>query len=507
MSKFNNELKESETKYLNLINNILDILVELNLDLTITYINSQVYDLLGYSSEELIGKNFIDHIHPNEMTKINEIINYAIKKNKQISIELNVKHKKGQYIQFLGKGQLFNDNTHVKIVLLLRPVIGLKENQQLLMESYKKYRKIIENIEDGYFEVDLRGNYTYVNDYTCRYLGIPKKELLGKNYTTLVDKDTIEEIYKIFNNVYENDLPKGTFESQVLRSDGSLRTFEGSFYLRYDSSGRKVGFYGFTRDITEKKEAEKKLKQSEKKFREAYNRAELYKDLFYHDINNILTNIGISIELSENYLNDPERETDIKEIYDLLKKQFVRGKKLVTNVQKLSSLDAAEKSLKSIDAIKVLKDAINIIRTNKRIRDIDISIDSFKDEIFIQANDLLMDIFENLLINALNYNDKSKVEILIRISKKLEKSISFIKFEFIDNGIGISDEKKRGIFQERFFKEKGSKGMGFGLTLVKKILESYGGKIWVEDRVKGDYTQGANFIFLIREIASNLELN
>jgi len=504
MSKFKNELQVSKTRYLNLINNILDILVELNLDLTIKYINSQVYELLGYSSEELLGKRFIDIIHPNEMTKINEIINHAIKKNEPISAELNVQHKKGYYIQFSGKGQLVEDNTHAKIVLLLRDITEIKENQQKLMESDKKYREIIENIEDGYFEVDLLGNYTYVNDYISRYLGISKEELLGKSYTTQLDKDTIEEVFEIFHNVYENDLPKGTFESQVLSSDGVPRTFEGSFYLRYDSSGKKVGFYGFTRDITEKKEAEKKLKQSERQFREAYNRAELYKDLFYHDINNILTNIGISIELSENYLNEPERETDIKEIYDLLKKQFARGKKLVSNVQKLSSLDISEKSFKNIDVIKVLKDSINFIRANKRIRDIDISIDSFQDEIFIEANDLLIDIFENLLINALNYNDKSKVEILIKISKELENGRSYIKFEFIDNGIGISEEKKKVIFQERFIKEKGSKGMGFGLTLVKKILERYGGKIWVEDRVKGDYTKGANFIFLIPEIESNL---
>ena len=61
----------------------------------------------------------------------------------------------------------------------------------------------------------------------------------------------------------------------------------------------------------------------------------------------------------------------------------------------------------------------------------------------------------------------------------------------------ISDKKKKVIFEERFNKDKGSKGLGFGLTLVKKIIESYGGKIWIEDRVKEDYTKGTNFIFLI----------
>ena len=500
MGKFNNELKESEMRYFNLINSILDILVELNLDLTITYINPQVYSLLGYSSEEIIGKSSIDFIHPDDMPRIMEILNKVIKKNDNISTELKIKNKKGYYIPVSAKGRLVEYNTQAKIVVLLRDITQIKENQLRLMESDKKYREIIENIEDGYFEVDLQGNYTYINDYISRYLGISKNELLGKSYSSYLDGDTIKEVYEIFNNVYKNNLPKGTFESQVIRKDGEKRTFEGSFYLRYDSSGRKVGFYGFTRDITEKKEVEKKLKQSEKQFREAYNRAELLKDLFYHDINNILTNISMSIELSEIYLKEPEREDDIEELYALIKQQFARGAKLVNNVQKLSSLEISEKSFKTIDGIKVLKDAINFVMANKRTRDIDIAIDSFQDEVIIQVDDLLIDIFENLLINALNYNDKPKVEILIKVSKELQKNMNFIKFEFMDNGIGISEEKKKVIFHERFNKEKGSRGMGFGLTLVKKILESYGGKIWVEDRVKGDYTKGANFIFLIPDI-------
>ena len=69
--------------------------------------------------------------------------------------------------------------------------------------------------------------------------------------------------------------------------------------------------------------------------------------------------------------------------------------------------------------------------------------------------------------------------------------------EFIDNGIGISDKRKEIIFQEGIESEKGTKGMGFGLSLVKKIIDKYNGKIWIEDRIKGDYTKGSNFVILI----------
>ncbi len=373
-------------------------------------------------------------------------------------------------------------------------------------EPDKRYRGIIENIEDGYFEVDLQGNYTYVNDYICRYIGFSKKQLIGKSYTSMLNKKTYKEVYEIFNLVYKNNLPKGTFESKVIRNDGQERTFEGTFYLRYDTSGKKVGFYGFTRDISEKKlveekikESVQKLKKSEEKYREAYNRAELYKDLFYHDINNILSNIKLSIDISEKYLNEPGKEKEIKDLYELIKGQFARGTKLITNVRKLSNLENLEKSLKSVKAIKVLEEAIKFIQNSRSSKDINIRIITSEKKIITRANEFLIDVFDNILINAVNYNENPKKEVLIKISRQTKVNIGYIKFEFIDNGIGISDKRKEVIFQEGFSKEKGSKGMGFGLTLVKKIIESYKGEIWIEDRVNGDYSHGSNFVFLIPE--------
>ena len=69
--------------------------------------------------------------------------------------------------------------------------------------------------------------------------------------------------------------------------------------------------------------------------------------------------------------------------------------------------------------------------------------------------------------------------------------------EFKDNGIGISDYRKNNIFERGSRKRYKSKGMGLGLSLVRKIIDTYNGDIWVEDRVKGDYKQGSNFVVLI----------
>ena len=73
----------------------------------------------------------------------------------------------------------------------------------------------------------------------------------------------------------------------------------------------------------------------------------------------------------------------------------------------------------------------------------------------------------------------------------------YIKIEFKDNGIGISDSRKVSIFERGNRRYQKSRGMGLGLSLVKKVIDLYQGKIWVEDRVKGDYKQGSNFVLLI----------
>ncbi|MHA1104648.1 MAG: sensor histidine kinase [Promethearchaeota archaeon] len=117
----------------------------------------------------------------------------------------------------------------------------------------------------------------------------------------------------------------------------------------------------------------------------------------------------------------------------------------------------------------------------------------------VYANELLQQIFDNILINAIKYNDNSLVEIHIRISKEMGETGSYIKMEFLDNGLGIQDNQKKVIFKEGYHHLKGSKGMGVGLSLVSEILKSYNGMIFVEDKVKGDYKKGSNFIILLPE--------
>jgi len=148
----------------------------------------------------------------------------------------------------------------------------------------------------------------------------------------------------------------------------------------------------------------------------------------------------------------------------------------------------------------ILDKSITFLRNIFQNKDVNIQLNLPNEKLFLQANELLQDVFENILINAVRYNESSTFEIIIKISKTEENGIKYGKMEIIDNGIGIEDVRKEKIFQRSYTKDKNVRGMGLGLSLVYKIIKSYKGKIWVENRVIHDYSQGSNFIVLIPEV-------
>ncbi len=217
-------------------------------------------------------------------------------------------------------------------------------------------------------------------------------------------------------------------------------------------------------------------------------------------MNNILQNIKSSAELSLMYLVDPVKVDKLKELVLLISQQVSRGSRLISNIQNITELEKIHDSIYSLNVCKVIKDSVYFIESAFQESNINICVDLPKDDVFIQANGLLQNAFENILINGINYNENQIIEIVVRLSRIHEAGNKFVRIEFIDNGRGISDLQKRLIFKEEIEKEKSGKGMGFGLTLVSKLVRIYFGKIWVEDKIKGDYEKGSNFVIVFPEI-------
>ena len=254
--------------------------------------------------------------------------------------------------------------------------------------------------------------------------------------------------------------------------------------------------------IEKLQKVEKNLKKTEQRYEEAYNRATFYKDLFTHDISSIIQNISMSFSLLEsNRKNQGKINSKKSEGYfNIIISQLSRGKSLISNIRKLAEIDNDEVELKSTNLLEYLSSAINFVKESIPQKHIEIKLETVEKQIVTKANELLADIFENILVNAVKYNDNTVPEISIKISKAEVNEVIYVKLEFSDNGIGVQDFKKEKIFLEGYKELKGEKGMGIGLSLITKIIKLYKGKIWVEDRIKGDYSKGSNFIVLIPDM-------
>ena len=132
-----------------------------------------------------------------------------------------------------------------------------------LKESEERYRTILENIAEGYYEVDLAGNFTFFNVSVSQLLGYSKDELLGMNNRQYMDQENAEKLYQAFNKVYRTGNPSQIFDWEITRKDGTKRYVESSISLIKNPSGQPTGFRGIVRDITERKRAEVELRESE----------------------------------------------------------------------------------------------------------------------------------------------------------------------------------------------------------------------------------------------------
>jgi len=239
------------------------------------------------------------------------------------------------------------------------------------------------------------------------------------------------------------------------------------------------------------------MQDVENVYQDAYLRTKCLKGLFIHDISNLFQIISNSIELCESMLKEEVKTEDIMDYFQMIAQQLNRGKKLIRNARNISELDEYEMPLEPVEVFSKLRSAINFTYISFPKKDIDIKVVSDYGSLYVMANELLSEVFENIIINSINYNKNKVVQVEVIISVIDTSYKNYVRIEFKDNGIGIDDARKEILFQDVHMKSRHSKGMGIGLSLVAKLTELYSGKICVENRIKGDSTKGSNFIVLI----------
>ncbi|MFX0104499.1 MAG: PAS domain S-box protein [Candidatus Hodarchaeota archaeon] len=289
----------------------------------------------------------------------------------------------GNHVWFqINRIPLHNEKGNViGILATYEDITNRKINEKRLKESEEKYRTILDNIKESYFEVDLKGNFTFFNDALSELQGTPKDELLGMNYENFVDEENKKKIFKVYRNVYETERPELDFQYQFRNKNGDLVTCESSVYLRYDSDRNKIGFSGLARDITEKFQLEQKLKESEKKYRHLFESSPYAIWLMDED--------GIIVDCNST-MNDL---LSVLEIKDLIGKKFFEVLSVLKRSKYLINMlkDRFKRFLKG-ERLRLLEFQITRVDGTRVWLSIQSSLVKIGDKILIQA--IIQDITE-----------------------------------------------------------------------------------------------------------------
>ncbi len=485
------KLEKTQLRLSSIIKNVPNIVLY-EVSKNSVYVTENFKALTGYDKQNLINdQNFLyNYIHPEDADFVRTKVRQWLKNPKEdLTVWFRFKKPDGKYIWLEDrKTYIGNKKGEGFITGVLIDNSNLKQAEEALRQSEARYRAVVEDQTEFVNRFTPDGTFIFVNNTYCNYLGKSFEELIGKNWIEMYPKSKQDIVRKRLQSLSINN-PVGTYEYEKILPSGEVRWEEWTYRAIFDSEGKVKEIQSVGKDITERKKAEQLLLRER-------NRAEFFTDLMSHDINNL--NHGIF-----SYLNIILRDTNLSPQTKIRLKTCLHLSQeissLIDKVRLLSDIDDISLELKKVNFTEVLNNVIKTVTINSPKKVVEINYDFENEKIYVLANELLETVIYNIFNNAIKHNDKKVVK--INITHMYSKYTKFYRFEFHDNGPGVSDDFKDKIFNrmERAETDKRVHGFGLGLTLVKNIIEKFGGKIWVEDNVFGDHTQGANFVILLQK--------
>ncbi len=347
---------------------------------------------------------------------------------------------------------------------------------------------IINNSPDAMCICDKNGDLVTSND------------LFSRMFTHARPKDAVSfNLFRHFTILEDSELQITRLKQGniivIPQVDGCLVTNSSRpLYLNIKAfptfgSDRKISNYVLIlEDITENVLTNDTLKA-------AKNQAELYVDLMGHDINNMNQIAYGYLELALDKLHkDGKLEKDDQLLISNPIESLKNITNLISNVRKIQREKSGLYTPEIVDVGKMLekvKDQYSSIpRGNVVINYVQ------EAQCFVIANELLNDVFLNLVGNAIKHS-RGPLTVDLKMSKVVDCDHDYCRIIVQDNGPGIPDNLKTTLFERLNLTETRVRGKGFGLCLIKMLVDDYKGEFWVEDRVIGDYSKGAKFIIML----------
>jgi PAS domain S-box-containing protein len=452
----------------------------------LVYYNPSAERFTGYTGKELSKLTLMDLLCPDDRDAFKGycLLNRT-EGSSQLRYEMNLRAKSGEdrccdisvgFIDYEGKPA---------VILTAFDLTERKRAEEALLESEEKFRLLADFTYDWESWIDPNGNYIYISPSCERITGYCTGDFYRDPglVIKLVHPDD-RVAYENHINVYrKNANENGSIDFRIVTSSGKTRWISHLCQPVFSSKGEWLGRRSSNRDITDRMMVEEELMA-------AKLQAELYLDLMGHDINN-LHQIALGyLELARDMPACEEQTKFLGKPVEVLQ----RSAKLISNVRKLQKLRDGMFQDQEMDVCKVLSDVQREFAAtpNKKIM---LSLNGFE-HCHVLANELLYDVFANLVGNAVKHTG-DRVDIVVDLDVVKDNSGMYCRVIVEDDGLGIPDDFKATIFNRASKGTARAKGMGLGLYLVKSLVDSYGGKVWVEDRIMGDHTKGARFVVLL----------
>ncbi len=489
--------RQEEAKNLKSLEESDTCIYTLDLDGKITYVNPAFMRLLEIADRsEIIEKPFLPEqfwFNPQERGRfIKELkkgsvhisdLTLKTSSGKRVDITVYSSLTRNVHSQVDGIQGVINDITDKK------DLVAMKNVQEALAASEERYRRITEAITDYIYTVRFasgRPVETVHSQTSIAVTGYSPEELKAdrKLWLDIVHKEDLEVVREqVSRCICGQDC--GPIEHRIVRKDGNIRWVRRTLVPSFDSQGRILSYDGLLQDITELKVAEQVQLQL---LGELEQVTEELKDFAYvasHDLKDPLRGISSLAEwLSTDYSDKLGKEG--QEQIRMLMTRIKRMYNLIDGVLEYSQTTRREKSVKA-DLNEVISDVIAELGVPEGIK---IVIEKSLPVVICGANGIRR-VFYNLLSNAVNFVDSSTGRITISWSDER----SYWKFGVTDNGPGIEEKHFGRIFKmfQTLSPQDGVESTGIGLTITKKIVEFYGGRIWVQSKPD----EGSTFFFTL----------
>ena len=223
------------------------------------FISPRLSESFGYAEAELIGNDTLGFVHPEDREKTRTNAVEMLKGERLAPYEFRFMTKNGGIKWFMGTVTSSLVGEKREVLGYCIDISDAKRAEEALRESEERYRTIIENIEDGYYELDADGRFTFFNESCRKIFGYASDELTGMNCRDCTKKKSWENVGKVFDMVVDTLKPDRVHDWVIVRKDGHTRHIEASLAPIRGMNGNAKGVRGIMRDVTKRKKAEQTL--------------------------------------------------------------------------------------------------------------------------------------------------------------------------------------------------------------------------------------------------------